>query len=53
MLLNGVVTAAYWDGVAECLHSGPTPRGREDSAPRMEVTAVLRSTSASICRILF
>jgi hypothetical protein len=35
-----------------CSHSGPTPRGREDSAPMTEVTAVLRSTSVSRCRML-
>ncbi len=36
----------------EDAHSGPTPRGREDSAARTEDTVVHRSTSASMCRIL-
>ncbi len=29
------------------LHSGPTPRGREDSAARIDVERVLKSTIAS------
>jgi hypothetical protein len=32
-------------------HSGPTPRGRDDSAARREVERVLRSTNASILRM--
>jgi hypothetical protein len=34
------------------LQSGPTPRGRDDSAARIEVERVLRSTSASTLFII-
>ena len=53
------VSGAQWcrdvalvGGLGECLHSGPTPRGREGSTPRTKATVVLKSTSASRCRIL-
>lgn len=52
VVLNSVEVLLSKGGLGGCLHSGPTPLGREDSAPRTEVTAVLRSTSASRCRIL-
>ena len=32
-------------------HSGPTPRGRDDSAASIEVERVLKSTNASILRM--
>jgi hypothetical protein len=34
------------------VQSGPTPRGRAESAARTDVTAVLISTSASTCLIV-